>query len=243
MSKKKGLDYNKVIEFYNYPSLYKFRPTITSIRFSDGSCMSYFWKHHKDKIKLLDDEICRKIYEQYSEYLKLLQNDIEKRYTERLTEFAENKSFSKFFSNNEKFDATDSTLKSFWHTNKNRILSSEDEISKKIANQYKLSLRKQKLMLLKSLKITNEYETIDFENFIDRLNDFIEGPKEKYSPSYEITFYDGADMHNWFIRSKDRIEKYKPEVYTVLIKEYENFKETKYQDDFKKKGEKDEKKK
>lgn len=243
MTKKKNLDYNKVIEFYNYPSLFKFRNTVTSIKFSDGTCMSYFWKHHKDKIKDLDNEISREIYMQYEEFLKMMRLASEKRYNERLIEFAENKNFGKFFSNNEKFVASDSTLKSFWHTNKNKILSSDDEISQKIVRQYNFALKKQKLMLLKSLKTTSNYEPIDFENFIDRLNDFIDGPKEKYSPSYEITFYDGADMHNWFLRSKERIEKYKPEIYKVLIKEYDEFRELRYQDSLKIIGDKDEKKK
>lgn len=243
MTKKKDLDYNKVIEFYNYPSLFKFRNTVTSIKFSDGTCMSYFWKHHKDKIKDLDNEISREIYMQYEEFLKMMRLASEKRYNERLIEFAENKNFRKFFSNNEKFVASDSTLKSFWHTNKNKILSSDDEISKKIVKQYKFALKKQELMLLKTLKITNGYEPIDLGNFLDRLNDFIDAPKEKYSPSFEIAFYDGADMHGWFLRSKERIEKYKPEIYKVLIKEYDEFRELRYQDSLKIIGDKDEKKK
>lgn len=236
MTKKKDLDYNKVIEFWKYPSLYKFRNTVTSIKFSDGTCMSYFWKHHKDKIKDLDNEISREIYSQYDEFLIMMRKASEKRYTERLIEFAENKNFGKFFSNNEKFASSDSTLKSFWHTNKNRILSGEDELSKRIVRQYNLALKKQKLMLLKTIKITNEYETIDIENFLDRLYDFIDAPKEKYSSISGLAFYDGADMHNWFIRSKDRIAKYKPEIYSILIKEYNCYRETRYQDSSKKKG-------
>ena len=42
---------------------------------------------------------------------------------------------------------------------------------------------------------------------------------------------------------QERIEKYKPEIYSILIKEYEAFKDRKYEDSDKKKGEKDEKKK
>ena len=243
MTKKKDLDYNKVIEFLKYPSLYKFRNTVTSIKFSDGTCMSYFWKHHKDKIKDLDNNISREIYEQYDEFLAMMRQMSEKRYTEKLLEFSTCKNFSKFFNNDEKFVAQESTLKSFWHLHKNRILTSEDELSKRVAKQYKLALKKQELMLLKTLKITSEYEPINLENFLDRLNDFVEAPQEKYSPLYDISFYDGADMHNWFLRSKERIAKYKPEIYAILIKEYENFKEIKYEDDTKKKGDINESKK
>lgn len=230
MTKKKELDYNKVIEFCNYPSLFKFKTQAISHKFIDGSCMGYFWKHYKIKIKELNDDISIEIYKQYDEFLKLMKEATERRYIEKLIEFAENKSFSKFFSSDEKFKSSESTLKSFWYTNKNKILTGEDEVSKRVVRQYSLALKKQELMILKTIKINKEYEPIDLENFLDRLYDFIEAPKEKYSSTSGLTFYDGADMHGWFIRSKDRIKKYKPQVYEILIKEYNIYMQTRYLD-------------
>ena len=126
--------YEKLKEFKQEENLNKFKPN-NDLRFKDNTLMNAWFKNHYFKIISSNDDVSKSIMMQYKKFCEEQKRRLS--FEEKLLEFEREEDLQKFNKNNKTIKFTDGCIKSnYWNSNKKRIYSLNNVISKSIIKQH-----------------------------------------------------------------------------------------------------------
>lgn len=200
----------KAKEFYQEKNLEKFNYSKKNIKFKNGNLMVVWFEKNKKEILESNEDICKKIQKQYKQYRESLKKSFEERQKEKLSEFCKEENSEKFYSNKKKLRFKDNAYMGFWFAgNKKEIFKSNEDICKKIQEQYK-EYRKN----LKESTIKNKVEEFYQEKDLEKFN----------CNKKNIKFKNGNLMAVWFNNNKKAILNSDDEICLKILRQYYEYK-------------------
>lgn len=229
------MDIKLLKEFKEESNLRKF-DTNTQYKLSTGTDMGTFFRIFRKKIENSEDFVCKEIIKQYDEYLLNKKKSEDERYNMYLKQFEKMENYKKFEPDYDGKFADGKSVSCFFYKNKERILNSEDEISKKIKNSYRTYLSysriqdkkaKQALINIKQRNIEmTKKEHYNSDLFIKRLNLFknIESNNKFLQTKIKCIYLDGVMTANDFWHyNKKYILNSEDEICMEIKAQYEEY--------------------
>lgn len=191
----------RLLEFLEYPNLNKFKSS-SYFYFSDGLRMYHWFINNKKHIFSSEDEICRKIVEQYNEHKILIEKCHMDRKKNEFTltfeflymckEFEECNDNKKFeYSSDIKF-SNGMLMGKWFQLNKQKLFRGKNSIYISIQRQYKDKLIEDKM----KEKLENSKKKQYF---------LVTRGYEKFSDFSNLRFYDNQKLYDWFSLNKGKI--------------------------------------
>lgn len=210
------MDNLKLIEFNNLNKLDKFS-CAAKIRFKDGTFMYSWFRCNKKEILSRNDEICKKILNDYKEFTKIRQKECDRgsiNYTmlkkNMLLEFIAYPTSDKFdyeknvlFKNGEK-------MASWFINNQKRIFGSRKPEFLEIINQYNKYITQKRTQ---KILIEKKYRSIFYS-----IKDF-----KKFDITSDITFPDGSKVGIWFFNNANQIKISNSILDKEIMKQYKTY--------------------
>ena len=225
----------------------KIIPSTSSLEFSDGTKMAYYWSDKKDKIYIMIMEEDNLFIVKYKKQCEVLKNEYTKYQNSQDKKISEKEKLFEYLqamkeNGNKKIPQSSSLLFSdgqqkgqYWHTNRDKIYIMITAEGNLFIAQYK----EQCEVLIKeynNYKEKQEKKITEEEKLLEYLRAMKENDNKIIPYNSSLLFSDGTQMKQYWRNNKDKIYKmiteednqfliqYKEQC-KVLIKEYNNYKE------------------
>lgn len=208
----------KLKEFFEEESMDKFMFSSKNPLFKDKKRMGIWFVDNKHIILTTHDYYCEEIKKQYKNYLEYEMNlTADEKYEKRLIEFCKEKDYNKFKSDSGITFSDGKSMPGWYHENKEKIESANDNFSLIIKSQFKYYLQIRDIKKMEKRKELYRKKLLSFMQEYDY---------DKFSQLGFVEFKDGSHMGTWFNTYKNTILNSNDEISNNIKRQYNEYLKT-----------------
>ena len=208
----------KLKEFFEEESMDKFMFSSKSPLFKDKKRMGIWFVDNKHIILTTHDYYCEEIKKQYKNYLEYEMNlTVDEKYEKRLIEFCKEKDYNKFKGDSGITFSDGKSMPGWYHENKEKIESANDNFSLIIKSQFKYYLQIRDIKKMEKRKELYRKKLLSFMQEYDY---------DKFSQLGFVEFKDGSHMGTWFNTYKNTILNSNDEISNNIKRQYNEYLKT-----------------
>lgn len=208
----------KLKEFFEEESMDKFMFLSKSPLFKDKKRMGIWFVDNKHIILTTHDYYCEEIKKQYKNYLEYEMNlTADEKYEKRLIDFCKEKDYNKFKNDSGITFSDGKSMPGWYHENKGKIESANDNFSLIIKSQFKYYLQIRDIKKMEKRKELYRKKLLSFMQEYDY---------DKFSQLGFVEFKDGSHMGAWFNTYKNTILNSNDEISNNIKRQYNEYLKT-----------------